>query len=97
MLYQELDRPARNRRTLGEMDYDRDLEEALVATCDSGKAIIVPISQFHSSPAKSRLWADGYKVRHRVLPDRENVAAWVEDPILEEVQKMCQIVGPKQR
>lgn len=74
--FAEIDRPARTR---GIPDAtDDELAAALVETFLSGKAIIVPLARFHTSPAKGRLWQRGYRVLHRVLPDREHVAAWVE-------------------
>lgn len=77
--FHEIDRPAKNRRHLddADMEWDRDLEAALLATRNTGKAITVKLSHFHSSPAKGRLWKQGFRVAHRVLPDRETVAAWV--------------------
>lgn len=58
------------------MDYDQDLELALLRTYNTGKAIVVDLGQFHSSPSKGRLWKHGWKVRHRVV-DGNWVAAWV--------------------
>lgn len=72
----EIERPARTR---GIPDAaDDELANALATTFVTGKAIIVPLARFHTSPAKGRLWQRGYRVLHRVLPDREHVAAWVE-------------------
>ena len=82
-----IDRPERNRHSLREdMDYDAHLESGLLATLDHGRAIKVPLARFHCSPAKGRLWKRGFAVRHRVLPDKQSVAAWIEkDPEPEEV------------
>lgn len=78
--YPEIDRPPRNRRKLNDPDmiWDEGLEAALNSTISSGKAIIVELWKFHSSPAKGRLWAAGWKVKHRVLQDLRHVAAWIE-------------------
>lgn len=79
--YVLIDRPPVNRRHLTEkdLDWDTDLEVALRATAHlENKAVIVPLARFHSSPAKGRIWKDGLKVKHRVLADRNTVAAWVE-------------------
>jgi hypothetical protein len=78
--YPEIDRPARNRRKLGDQDliWDDDLEAALNSTISSGRAIVVELWKFHSSPAKGRLWSAGWKVKHRVLQDLRHVAAWIE-------------------
>lgn len=76
-MFESIDRPPNNRRKLGELEYDTELEEALLSTYTTGKAIRVSLSRFHCSPAKGRLWTAGYKVHHRVLPDRNSVAAWV--------------------
>lgn len=74
--FAEIERPARTR---GIPDAtDDELAAALTATFLTGKAIVVPLARFHTSPAKGRLWMRGYRVLHRVLPDREHVAAWVE-------------------
>ncbi len=72
-------RPPRNRRKLGDvkLNYDHELEEALIDTLNTGQAIVVPLSRFHSSPVKGRLHAQDYRVAHRVLPDKTHVAAWV--------------------
>lgn len=82
-----IDRPPKNRHSLAEdMDYDMRLEAGLLSTLDHGRAIKVPLSRFHCSPAKGRLWKRGFAVRHRVLPDKLSVAAWIEkDPEPEEV------------
>jgi hypothetical protein len=77
-----IDRPPINRRRLGDIELeemDSELEKALLATLGTGKAIRVPLWRFHSSPAKGRIWKRGLSVRHRVLPDRRSVAAWVEE------------------
>lgn len=71
------ERPPRNRASLGAPG-DDDLEAALLNTFYLGNAIRVPLAFFHTSPAKGRLWKRGWRVLHRVLPDRESVAAWVE-------------------
>jgi len=80
MSFREIERPARNRRhiTDNDLEWDQDLEDALRATLVSGKAIVVALPLFHSSPAKGRLWREGYRVTHRVLPDRITVAAWLD-------------------
>jgi hypothetical protein len=78
--YAVIDRPPRNRRALGEPG-DEELEQQLLETLDTGRAICVPLAFFHTSPAKGRLWKRGYRVLHRVLADRKTVGAWVEiDP-----------------
>jgi hypothetical protein len=78
--YELMDRPPRNRRALGGPG-DETLEAELLATLNTGRAIRVGLSFFHTSPAKGRLWKRGYRVLHRVLADREHVGAWVEvDP-----------------
>lgn len=77
----ETERPPKNRRRLGDpdLDWDGPLENALLKTLETKKAIRVPLYMFHSSPAKGRLWKDGYEVKHRVLrPDCMYVAAWLE-------------------
>ena len=78
--YELIERPPRNRRRLHDpsMDWDNDLKVALLETHVNGRAIKLPLWRFHSSPAKGHLWAHGFKVRHRVLPDRQTVAAWCE-------------------
>jgi hypothetical protein len=75
-----VDRPPRNRRSITDkdMEWDEDLETALLGTLTNGKAILIDLGLFHSSPAKGRLWKNGYKVHHRVNDDRETVAAWLE-------------------
>jgi hypothetical protein len=85
MSYKIIDRPARNRRSSAG-EGDEALELALLGTLDSGKAIQVPLAEFHTSPAKGRLWADGLKVKHRVLWNGGDaaVAAWVEEKTKEE-------------
>ena len=79
MIFRECERPPKNRRhiTDTDLDWDQELEDALRGTLVSGKAIVVALSHFHSSPAKGRLWKEGFRVTHRVLPDRETVAAWL--------------------
>ena len=80
LTFDEIDRPPRNKRKLGEdMPWDHALQNALLATLDSGKAIRVSLVMFHSSPAKGRLWKQGIAVRHRVQGDW--VAAWCERPV----------------
>lgn len=81
MTWEIIDRPPRNRRSLhnGDMDWDALLESELMLTLEHGRAIKVPLSKFHCSPAKGRLWKKGYAVRHRVLTDKEHVAAWIEE------------------
>lgn len=81
--FPEIVRPPKNRRRLAdpELDaWDADLEEALLGTLYSTRAIQVPLAMFHSSPAKGRLWKRGYRVLHRVTPDRQYAAAWVVNP-----------------
>ena len=80
-LFEEIDRPARCRRKLGdpELDWDAPLEAALLETLKTKKAIMVPLHMFHSSPAKGRLWSKGYEVKHRVIrPACLYVATWIE-------------------
>lgn len=86
MYFELIDRPEKNKRSIGDdMDWDADLELALKETLtQTGKAVVVPLWIFHSSPAKGRLWSKGYKVRHRVMPDKQHVAAWVTPEIIEE-------------
>lgn len=79
--FDEIDRPERNRRKLGdpELDWDADLEAALLKTLETKRAIKVPLFMFHSSPVKGRLWQAGYDVKHRVLrPACFYVATWLE-------------------
>lgn len=79
MKFEVIDRPEKNRhKTSDDLGYDIDLEAALMETIQHGRAIKVRLGLFHSSPAKGRLWLKGYSVRHRVLGDREHVAAWIE-------------------
>lgn len=80
MKYALKERPPRNRRRLADVDmvWDQDLEAALLETLGNGMAIELPLWEFHSSPAKGRLWKRGFRVAHRVLPDRQTVRAWVE-------------------
>src|SRR5262249_41633611 len=88
MTFEEIDRPERNRHKIkNDLDYDQALESALARTLETGRAIKVTLAMFHSSPAKGRLWLKGFHVRHRVLPDREHVAAWIEQtpPEIEEI------------
>lgn len=78
--YTITNRPARNRRTLADPDLDdmdQEIEAALLWTLKTKVAIRMLLWQFHSSPAKGRLWKKGYRVVHRVVNRRE-VAAWVE-------------------
>lgn len=77
-MYTTIDRPARNRRTFPQQGDDA-LELQLMATLLTGRAIQVPLAEFHSSPAKGRIYLKGYRVRHRVLPDKQSVGAWVEE------------------
>lgn len=84
MTFEIVDRPARNRRHIQDDDlsWDGDIEQPLRETLVHGKAIVLSLERFHSSPAKGRLWKEGWRVHHRVLPDRRNVAAWIEeDPV----------------
>jgi hypothetical protein len=76
--FTEIDRPQRNKRSIKDrLDWDEELEEALLHTLVTGKAIDLTLTHFHSSPAKGRLWKQGYSVRHRVIgPDQ--VGAWLE-------------------
>lgn len=53
------------------------LEDALMATLDTEKAIRVPLYLFHRSGCKIKLWKKGYSVRHRVCKDNISVVAWV--------------------
>ena len=79
MKFEFIERPEKNRHRIhNELDYDRNLEAALLETLDCGMAIKVPLGLFHSSPCKGRLWLKGYHVRHRVIEGREYVAAWLE-------------------
>jgi hypothetical protein len=55
------------------------------SSCPGG-AIKIPLADFHSSPAKGRLFSLGFKLRHRVLPDKAYVAAWLEEPIQKETE-----------
>ena len=80
MSYQEIERPPITRRKLADMDWHVELEAALLSTIITGKAVSVPLWQFHSSPAKGRLYSKGFRVRHRVLADHHTVAAWIEAP-----------------
>src|SRR5262245_53844872 len=83
MEFEIIDRPARNtRRIRNNLSYDLEVERALLDTLRHGRAVKLSLGLFHSSPAKGRLWLKGYSVRHRVLEDRENVAAWIEEDIL---------------
>ena len=79
--YSEINRPPRNRRTLDDPDLERmdtDIEAALKTTLKTKLAVRMLLWQFHSSPAKGRLWKQGYRVLHRVLPNRREVGAWLE-------------------
>ena len=78
--FKTVPRPERNRRKIGdeELDWDTELEAALMETLNTGNAIEADLALFHSSPAKGRLWARGYALRHRVNQDRRRVAAWIE-------------------
>lgn len=78
--YREVDRPAANRRTLADPDLDhmdQDIELALLTTLKTGLGIEMLLWQFHSTPAKGRLWKRGYRVLHRVRPNRQQVVAWL--------------------
>lgn len=78
MDFEEIDRPEKNHHKKP-LKYDGALVRALLNTLITGRAIKVSLARFHSSPAKGRIWQKwGYHVRHRVLPDSEHVAAWVE-------------------
>ena len=77
MPFTEVDRPERNDRTIGDDgNSDLELENALLHTSETGRAVVLPLGQFHSSPAKGRLWTKGYSVRHRRIAGF--VVAWVE-------------------
>jgi len=81
MNFEIIDRPEKNRHRLrdDDLNYDFEIESALMRTLEHGRAIKLTLALFHSSPAKGRLWLKGYRVRHRVLEDREHVAAWLEN------------------
>lgn len=83
MLFEEIERPEKCRRHISDEDmcWDTELEAALLKTIETKKAIVLPLARFHSSPAKGRLWKLGYSVRHRVLPGRLTVGAWVEGEV----------------
>lgn len=86
-----MQRPPRNRRQLGDpdLDWDLDLEDALFSTLDTDKSRRVELSVFHSSPCKGRLWSLGFKVHHRVLPDKQWVAAWIEREDNKTDEELC--------
>ncbi len=78
--FEIIDRPEKNRhKNCHDLNYDSEIESALLRTLEHGRAIKLTLALFHSSPAKGRLWLKGYRVRHRVLEDREHVAAWLEE------------------
>jgi len=78
-MFEVIERPEKNRRkATDDLNYDLDIETALLDTLNTRMAIKLPLWQFHSSPAKGRLWKEGLSVRHRVLGDRQTVAAWIE-------------------
>lgn len=79
--FPKTDRPPKNRRTIADddLDYDHDVEDALRDTAGTADAVVIPLHIFHSSPAKGRLWKQGWRILHSVqLPKRTHVAAWVE-------------------
>ena len=87
MNFEIIDRPEKNQhRVKNDLNYDCELESALIRTLDHGRAIKLTLAAFHSSPAKGRLWLKGYSVRHRVLEDREHVAAWIEESKEDEIR-----------
>lgn len=88
MPFATMERPPRNRRTLGDAG-DEELEKGLVETLNTTRAIVVGLAYFHTSPAKGRLWMKGYRVLHRVLSDRQTVAAWVELGGKDEPSDIC--------
>jgi len=80
--YREVTRPPQNRRTLADPDLDdmdRAIEAALLTTLTTGLGIEMLLWQFHSTPVKGRLWKRGYRVLHRVLRNRRQVVAWLEE------------------
>lgn len=77
-MFEIIDRPERNRRGRDDMQYDFHLERALLDTLRHGRAIKVRLNVFHCTPCKGRLYDKGYRLLHRVLPDKEHVAAWIE-------------------
>ena len=79
LLFSLVDRPSENRKRAPYTKIDQEVERALIYTYLTSKAARIPLGLFHSSPAKGRLWKRGYRVRHRVLPSRLHVAAWIED------------------
>lgn len=86
MRYREVDRPKRNRRKLGDptLGWDHDMQTAVLTTLETRRAVVFDLCDFHSSPMKGRLWTMGYRLHHRVMPDRRTVAAWIEPvPALE--------------
>lgn len=92
-MFDEIDRPELNRRRLGDKDlsWDQELEAALRRTLITGRAIVVPLVKFHSSPCKGRLWKAGFRVLHRAVGG--NAAAWlVRKPEKEPKEKKPPIV-----
>jgi len=73
-MFEVVDRP-KKRSTFESTLFDIELESALRATAWTGKGIVVPLGLFNSSPAKSRLWANGYALKHRRQGD--TVVAWM--------------------
>jgi hypothetical protein len=81
MMFEQVERPKRDKATRGGgwSTIDDALMEELVETTHNNKAIKIDLALFHSSPAKGKLHREGYRVRHRVLPDGRHVAAWLLD------------------
>jgi len=74
--FKEIERP-KTRATRHELSgYDLELEWAIRHTASTKKAIVVSLGEFHSSPAKSRLWGQGFSVRHR--RDGNLVTVWAD-------------------
>lgn len=76
MDFEFIDRPEKNHHKRP-LKYDPELQSALLKTRENGKAALVPLARFHSSPAKGRIWQKGYHVRHRVLLEGDYLGAWV--------------------
>lgn len=80
-MFPQIDRPQTNtRRAPG--DWDVDVELSLRSTLATAQAVVIPLWQFHSSPAKGRLWAEGFSVKHRVQDNRQDVSAWLVVPLV---------------
>jgi hypothetical protein len=87
-----VDRPPRNRRRLGDpdLDWDTDLEAALIATVDTGKGLRMPTLLLHSTPVKGRVWALDYRLAHRTVPpDKQWSVAWLEHDDGLKLAKRC--------